>query len=232
MQLRFIQVDADPFNRLQLSQLLEKFDGLINKGVFLNPVDALEYLKFHRVDVIFLASQLPVYSGFEFIEKLKDNIPIVLIAKKSLDAFKAFEYDLLDCIAQPVTGQRIEKSIQKLNTYIKKQDIIKQTETHYLSIKSNFKNEKIALDHIQYIQAAGDYVKIITTEKSFVIHSSMKAILTKLPEKQFQRIHKSYIVNLKHVLHFSANAVMLPGKSLPLSRNQKKYFRKQYEAFQ
>lgn len=232
MQLRYIQVDADPLTRLQLSQLLEKFDNLTNKGTFSNASNTLEYLNFNTVDVIFLASRLPDYSGFEFIEKVKDSIPIILIAKEPFDAFKAFEYDLLDCISQPVSWDRIKKSIQRLNTHTKKQASQKQTETRYLAIKSDFKNEKIDLDRIQFIQAAGDYIKIITPEKSFMVHSTMKAILTKLPEKQFQRIHKSYIVNLKYVLHFTANAIMIPGKVLPLSRYQKKQFQKQFETFQ
>ena len=89
----------------------------------------------------------------------------------------------------------------------------------------NLKIEKIASSKIKWIEAMGDYIKIITQEKNYLVLSTMKAFIKKLPENQFLRIHKSFIVNLNRVANYSANSVNIDGIDLPLSRNKKKDFR-------
>tara|TARA_A100001015_G_scaffold321692_1_gene454202 strand:- start:14357 stop:14593 length:237 start_codon:yes stop_codon:yes gene_type:complete len=71
----------------------------------------------------------------------------------------------------------------------------------------------------------GDYVKIITLEKKYLVLSTMKAFMEKLPENQFLRIHKSFIINLNKVVNYTSSTVNIDGDDLPISRNRKKDFR-------
>ena len=229
MLLNYIIVDSNAFDRLKLTQLAKKVKNLNFKAEFSNAVEALDYLNYNIVDVVFLAAQLPVYSGFEFIDKLRDKINIVLMSKDPDDAFRAFDYGLLDCIAIPLRLSRIEKSIDRLKYKIETEKLIKQKKENYLVVKYNLKNEKIILDKINYIEATGDYVKIVTPSKNYIVLSTMKGMINRLPEGEFLRIHKSYIVNIKRVTHYTTNTILVSGKELPLSRNHKKKFQVSYE---
>lgn len=229
MLLNYIIVDSNAFDRLYLTQLLKKTKNLQLKAEFSNAVEALDYLNFNTVDVIFLASDLPVYSGFEFIEKLNDKIEIILMTKEPSNAFKAFEYGLLDCVELPLNLDRIEKTIDRLKVKIDADKIIQQKQEKFLVIKHNLKNEKILLDKINFIKATGDYVKIVTKLKNYITLSTMKGIMDRLPKNEFLRIHKSYIINIKKVSHYTSNTIMVAGKELPLSRNHKKSFQNSYQ---
>jgi DNA-binding LytR/AlgR family response regulator len=78
----------------------------------------------------------------------------------------------------------------------------------------------------------GDYVKIVTQNKNYIVLSSMKAFISRLPENQFVRIHKSYIINLKKVINHDSNNVFIDGKILPLSRNKKLIFKENFAKYQ
>jgi len=231
MNLSYILVVPKPIERLHLTQLLKKIDGFSLKAEFSNAIDALNFLNYNTVDVIFLASDLPVYNGFEFLNKLKDPADVILLTNDPKDALRAYSLNLLDCISPPYTLKRLMLSHQKIADKKQLQYLIADEKQQFIVVKSNLKTEKIKLDQIHWIEAMGDYVKIITPEKKYLVLSTMKDFLSKLPQNQFIRIHKSYIVNLKRVLHHTANTVNVQGRSLPLSRNHKKYFQSTYSNF-
>ena len=94
-------------------------------------------------------------------------------------------------------------------------------DSEHIFVKSNLKKRKIYINEIKWIEALGDYVKLITNDKSFVILSTMKAFEKELPKKVFLRIHKSYIVNLKKVERYDSKHVEIEKIKLPLSRTRK-----------
>ncbi len=225
MLLNYIIVSPNSLKRLHLLQLLKKIKQLSFKAEFSNALEAQNYLNYNTVDVVFLASSLPVYSGFDFIKKLKDPMEIILLTENADDALKAYELNLSDCIAPPYTLERLENSVERILEKIKMTQQIKGQSGDFIEIKHNLKNEKIQIDSIKWIEAMGDYVKVITAKKNYLVLSTMKDFLKKLPELQFVRIHKSYIINLKKVVNYSATSVNVEGSNFPVSRNQKKQFR-------
>jgi two-component system, LytTR family, response regulator len=232
MPLNYILVDPNPIKRLHLIQVLKKIKNLNLVDEFSNAVEAQNFLDYNSVDLIFLSAQLPVYSGFDFIEKLKDPTEIVLMTEEADDALRAFDLNLADCISPPFSLERIAQSVSRIEQKIKVNQSILNKVDEFIEIKHNLKTEKIAIDHIQWIEAVGDYVKIITSKKKFIVLSTMKNFLNRLPEEQFLRIHKSYIINLKKVINYSASSVNIENKDFPLSRTQKKHFRLTVSKFQ
>jgi len=232
MPLNYILVDPNPIKRLHLTQVLKKIKNLNLVDEFSNAVEAQNFLDYNSVDLIFLSAQLPVYSGFDFIEKLKDPTEIVLMTEEAEDALRAFDLNLADCISPPFSLERIAQSVSRIEQKIKVNQSILNKVDEFIEIKHNLKTEKIAIDHIQWIEALGDYVKIITSKKKFMVLSTMKNFLNRLPEEQFLRIHKSYIINLKKVINYSASSVNIENKDFPLSRTQKKHFRLSVSKFQ
>ena len=206
-------------------QITNKFPNLNLKKDFGDATQALEYLNYNSVDFVIVTSKLTRVNGFDFTDKLKEKIEVVLLTKEPEDAMKSYDMGFIDCILKPVNHDRLKKTIKKLEEKIlAKKKIITKKDTA-IHFKSNFKTEKILADEIKWIESMGDYIKIITNSKSFVVLSTMKSFMKKLPKNQFIRIHKSYIINLKKVINFNSNTVNTDGQNLPLSRNQKKSFK-------
>ena len=232
MLLNYILVDPNPIRRLYLSQILKKVKTLNFIAEFSNAVEAQNFLNYSSVDLIFLSAKLPVYNGFDFIERLKDPTEIILMTEQAEDALRAFDLNLADCISPPFSLERIEQSIARIEQRIKLSLSITKKTNDFIEIKHNLKTEKIAIDQIQWIEAVGDYIKIITHKKKFLVLSTMKDFLTRLPQEQVSRIHKSYIINLKKVINYSSSSVNIENKDFPLSRTQKKQFRLLLSRFQ
>jgi len=232
MLLNYILVDPNPIRRLYLSQILKKVKTLNFIAEFSNAVEAQNFLNYSSVDLIFLSAKLPVYNGFDFIERLKDPTEIILMTEQAEDALRAFDLNLADCISPPFSLERIEQSIARIEQRIKLSLSITKKTNDFIEIKHNLKTEKIAIDQIQWIEAVGDYIKIITHKKKFLVLSTMNDFLTRLPQEQFSRIHKSYIINLKKVINYSSSSVNIENKDFPLSRTQKKQFRLLLSRFQ
>jgi DNA-binding LytR/AlgR family response regulator len=154
------------------------------------------------------------------------------MTEQAEDALRAFDLNLADCISPPFSLERIEQSIARIEQRIKLSLSITKKTNDFIEIKHNLKTEKIAIDQIQWIEAVGDYIKIITHKKKFLVLSTMKDFLTRLPQEQFSRIHKSYIINLKKVINYSSSSVNIENKDFPLSRTQKKQFRLLLSRFQ
>lgn len=231
MLLNYILIDPNPIQRLHLLQFFKKINSLKLRAEFSNAVDAHNFLNYNTIDLIFLSAKLPVYSGFDFIDKLCDPHEIILLTEKPQDALRAYELGLTDCIAPPYSLKRIEKSVERVSSKIKSSKKVKKDSNHILEIKHNLTTEKIPTSEIKWIEAMGDYVKVITNEKKYLVLSTMKSFLERLPENEFLRIHKSFIINLKKVVNYTSTSVNVEGSDLPVSRNRKKDFRQSIRQF-
>ena len=107
---------------------------------------------------------------------------------------------------------------QKLKTY----DLDDEGES--MIVKSKLKKHKVYIRDIKWVEALGDYIKLVTESESFVILSTMKDFEQELAEYNFLRIHKSYIVNLDKIERYSSRTVEIGNSKIPLSRNQKEHF--------
>ena len=231
MLLNYILIDPNPIQRLHLLQFFKKINTLSLKAEISNAIDAHNFLNYNTVDLIFLSAKLPVYSGFDFIDKLCDPNEIILLTEQPQDALRAYDLGLTDCIAPPYSLKRMEKSVERVISKIKNSKEVKKDKGHIMEIKHNLTTEKIPTSKINWIEAMGDYVKVITPDKKYLVLSTMKAFMNRLPENQFLRIHKSFIINLDKVVNYTSTTVNIEGSDLPLSRNRKKDFRQTISQF-
>ena len=135
-------------------------------------------------------------------------------------ALKAFDYDVTDYLHKPITMARFDASVRRAVAKYEQEHRVHEDEEH-IFVKSNLKKRKVILNDIKWIEALGDYIKLVTDEANIVILSTMKSFEKQLPEEKFLRIHKSYIVNLEKVEKFNSKNVEVSGRSIPLSRNKK-----------
>lgn len=220
MKLRSIIVDDSSMQRMAVAKLVNNHPNLMLVAEYSNAIEAKNGIKNNEIDLIFLDVEMPIISGFDLLESLDNSPQVILITGKPDYALKAFDYDVTDYLHKPITMSRFDSSVRRAVAKYEQLHRTNEDEEH-IFVKSNLKKRKVILNDIKWIEALGDYIKLVTDEANIVILSTMKSFEEQLPEDKFLRIHKSYIINLEKVEKFNSKNVEVSGRSIPLSRNKK-----------
>ena len=222
-----IIIDQDPENLEILKKLLEKQTSFSVLSCFDNFIDSKHFLNSINIDVIFISFNLPEFDPFVFLDSIKSDSKIVFISNQTEHAFKSFEYNTLDYIEHPLNEEKIQKIEMKFQKLFNNSD---EKIKPYLYIKSNLKKRKVYTKDIKWVEALGDYVKVITSNSNIIVLSSLRSFEKKLPIDKFLRIHKSYIINLDRVDNLSNKTVEIESNLIPVSRNKKAELEKMLES--
>jgi DNA-binding LytR/AlgR family response regulator len=221
MKLNCIVVDDSAVQRITITKLVNDSKSLNLVGDFANALEAKNCINNNTIDLIFLDVEMPLINGFDLLDGLKSKPQIVFITSKADYALKAFDYEATDFLQKPISKERFLKAVKKASELH-----ILRNETHEelgesIVIKSNLKKLKIYLSKIKWIEAYGDYIKVVTDDESHLVLSTMKGFEKELPEGKFTRVHKSFIINLSRVEKFNNKFVEIGTTKIPLSRNKK-----------
>lgn len=221
MKLNCIVVDDSSIQRMIIAKLVNNHPNLHLIGDYSNAIEARSCMSVHDMDLIFLDIEMPVISGFDFLDGLKIKPQIIFITSKAEYAIKAFDYDATDYLQKPITIDRFNASVRRaIDLYsLKKEN--KEEEGEHIYIKSNLKKLKIFTSKIKWIEAFGDYVRVVTEEDSNLVLSTMKSFENDLSKEKFIRVHKSYIINIDKVDRFNSKFAEIGITKIPLSRNKK-----------
>ena len=214
-------VDDSTLQRLSIVKLIENHQSLNLVAQYNNAIEAKEGIATTDIDLIFLDIEMPILSGFDLLDDLTVKPQIIFVTGKTKYAFKAFDYDAIDYLRKPISKERFLNAVHKAVTNYKLKNEDGFDEEDFIFVKSNLKKRKVFLNELRYIEALGDYVKMVTEHDSLVVLSTMKAFEALLPKDRFLRIHKSYIVNLDKVIRYNSKVIELEKEELPLSRNRK-----------
>ena len=214
-------VDDSTLQRLSIVKLIENHQSLNLVAQYNNAIEAKEGIATSDIDLIFLDIEMPILSGFDLLDDLTVKPQIIFVTGKTKYAFKAFDYDAIDYLRKPISKERFLNAVHKAVTNYKLKNEDGFDEEDFIFVKSNLKKRKVFLNELRYIEALGDYVKMVTEHDSLVVLSTMKAFEALLPKDRFLRIHKSYIVNLDKVIRYNSKVIELEKEELPLSRNRK-----------
>jgi DNA-binding LytR/AlgR family response regulator len=188
-----------------------------------NPFEALAYLSESPVDLIFLDIQMPGITGLEMLRSIKDPPQVVIVSAYDKFAIEGFNMDVTDYLIKPVSFDRFLKACNKVQTVAEyKQKGIVGQEDNYFFVHVEYKQVKINFDQILFIEAMRDYIRIhLNNLKPVITHMSMKAVEKRLPDRGFQRIHKSYIVNVMKIKTVKKRMVIVEDQEVPFSQNYK-----------
>jgi two-component system LytT family response regulator len=221
MKLNCVVVDDSTIQRITLAKLVNEHPDLNLVGDFSNASETRNCILNKPVDLLFLDIEMPVQSGFDLLDGLKTRPQIIFVSAKSDYALKAFDYAAIDYLHKPLTKERFNKAVQKaIDLHQMKKDG-PEDDGEFIFVKSNLKNFKVFISKINWIEAFGDYVKIITEDENHLVLSTMKSFESELPKDRFLRVHKSYIVNINKVQRFNSKFAEIGTTKIPLSRNKK-----------
>lgn len=221
-KINCIVVDDSPLQRLSIGKLVADHPSLELVQTFGNAFTAKTFLQEESIDLVILDVEMPIFSGFDLLDKLEEKPQVIFVTGKTQHAFRAFNYEAIDFLQKPVDRNRFDRAIQKMVTQITLQkDATEMNEGNYIFIKSKLKKYKVFVDNIKYVLAMGDYVKVVTYDESYEVLSTMKGFEKILPENRFLRVHKSYVINLSKVKSYGSKWIQLEQEEIPLSRHRK-----------
>ncbi len=228
MKTRCLIIDDEPLARDLIRNHIEKLDNFEIVAECGDAMKALQELRDHKVDLMFMDIQMPQITGIEFLKILKNPPKVIITTAFREYAIDGFELDVVDYLLKPITFERFLKSVNKY--YQETQEEIQsevqvaennKSEESFIYVKENKRVIKVFLHDILYIEGLSEYVQIYTGKKKIITKTSMTSLEDKLPKDGFLRIHKSFIVSLSRIEAFTAHTIEVPGKELPIGRSYK-----------
>jgi len=231
-----IIIDDEPLAVQALKALLERDDDIEVVAECMNGFDAVKCIQEKKPDILFLDIQMPKLDGFDVVELLGKELPLIIFVTAFDEyAIKAFEARAVDYLLKPVTPERMMKALQRAREQLKLKEIqsvdavIQQHHRDLrplgrIVIKDGPAIHIIPVNDISHMEAQDDYVNIHSRGKAFLKYETLNHLEEVLDERQFCRIHRSYILNINYLKEIqpmskdSKVAVLNNGQSIPISR--------------
>ncbi len=227
--LNCIIVDDEHLAIQLLSDYVSKTEGLELAASFENPIEAIQFCSDNDVDLVFLDVQMPELTGIQFMKILKGKTHFILTTAYDQYALEGYDFDIIDYLLKPITLERFIISVQKAKERLNPihQDIQVPTAPatpDYIFVKTEYKVRKINLSDILYFEGLGDYVNIQTKEGKVLTLESIRKFVERLPEKEFIRVHKSYIIPIRKIEYIEKNRIVIGEKYIPIGGTYQKGF--------
>ncbi len=234
-KIKLLIVDDEPLAHKVLEGYCDKIDYVEVVGNCYDGISTLNFLNENKVDAILLDIQMPDITGLELLDSLKNNAPkVIFTTAYSEYALQGFDYDqVVDYLHKPVRITRFIKALERLkrilhleqqfnntNTSTNSTGTIVENTSNFISIKDGKSIYRLAYDDINYIQSWGNYLKFFMKDQSVkIIRKTIKMIEAELSPKHFLRIHKSYIININHVVAVEGNQIKFVNHQLPIGKS-------------
>ncbi len=216
--LNCLVVDDEPFSIEIIKNYIEKVPGLFFKAKCGNAIDALRFIREHSVDLVFLDINMPEVTGIQMVKSMTDPPLIVFVTAYPEYAIKGFDLDAVDYLLKPFGFDRFMKAVEKVYSRIGAELLSEDMSEGFIMVRADKRDYKLKLADIIFIQSKGDYLKIVASERSYLIHETMQNIMEILPENKFVRIHKSYIVYVPKIKYLEGNQLFLETNAIPIGK--------------
>ena len=235
--MKVLLIDDEPLARLIVTEYLQTFPQLEVVQECNDGFEGVKAIMQHQPDLIFLDIQMPKINGFEMLELIDQPPAVIFTTAFDEYAIKAFETHAVDYLLKPFSKERFDKAVEKFlhqSTVTQQKEATQQllqlpnelpVQQERVVVKMGSKIKIIPVPDIQYVEAADDYVKIYTKEGTFLKNKTMGYFEKTLPDQQFVRIHRSYIVNVQEISRIDPYekenhlAILRFGAQLPVSKN-------------
>jgi DNA-binding LytR/AlgR family response regulator len=228
MNLSCIIIDDEPNAVNLLEILIQQTTQWQLLAKCYDALEAMAFLKKHKVDFIFLDINMPQLTGMELAAILPKETKIVFTTAYSEYAAESYTFQTVDYLLKPITLKRFISSTQKIEAYFGNKEAVESPalathEKEYFFVKSGKTLSKIRLEDILYFEGEKEYVRLVTNTGQLLIYRRLKEIEEQLP-LPFVRVHNSYIVNTKQLEKFQDNHIYIAGKQIPVSEKFKGEF--------
>lgn len=214
--IRAIALDDEVLALRIIENYAGKIENLTLEKAFNRQSDARKYLNKFPVDLIFLDIEMPVKNGLDFYRSLSQDTKVIFTTAYPEYAVDAFGVNAVDYLLKPFSFERFRTAVEKVKNNEE------PNEARHLLIRADYKLHKINFDTIQLIEGLDDYIRIhLKDAVKITARSSMKSILEKLPEKDFIRVHRSFIVPVETIRTVVNKNIHIGGFVIPIGDTYK-----------
>jgi two-component system LytT family response regulator len=216
-----------------LELFIAKISFLDLQGKFRDPIQAMDFIIKNKPDLIFLDINMPELSGLQLLKTLVNPPLVILTTAYSEHALTGYELNVIDYLLKPFEFERFLKAVMKSKELF---ELKKENQRHWkkparrhadvIYLKCGTKTYRVKTDSILYIEGMGNYVTFHLPDKKLVIYMSIQEALSFLPEDLFCRIHKSYIVSLKHIDVIEKHRLLIKNNPIPIGQTYRENFAK------
>lgn len=239
MKLTCCVVEDEPLARGLLEAYIAKVPHLQLAGSFGNPMQALDFLRQHPVDVLFSDIQMPEITGLTLLRLLPGKPLVVLTTAYQEYALEGYELEVADYLLKPVSLERFLRAVEKVTARLTPARQLPpppealpeappaevQTAPPFIFVKDGTRLVKVRLSDILYIEGLKDYVSIYTPERRIVALQTMKSLEQLLPPDRFMRVHHSYIIHLEAIEAVERDKIQIGKTFIPISDSYRRAFR-------
>lgn len=214
-------VEDEPVSQEILMRYIKDFDSLELLAVCNNAIEAAQKLPVLKPDVLFLDITMPRLSGLDFYKSLV-NAPYVIFTTAYPEyAVSGFEVNAVDYLVKPFPFERFVRSITKLQGLLNGG----QTEQEkFIMLQADKKFHKVDIEEILFLEAMGDYVKVVLGSKTLIVHQTLQRLFEQLPSGLFYRVHKSYVIALNKLEYVEGNQIIIKSVRVPIGQTYRAEF--------
>ncbi len=227
MKTKCLIVDDEPLAIEVIKSHIKKIETFEVSGTCKDAFEAFNFLRNNDIDLMFLDIHMPEMKGTELIKNLINPPKVILTTAHRQYALEGFDLNVLDYLLKPISFERFMQAVNKYSNLGNETDNIslhndadKTEQFIYLREKNII--HKIKLTDVIYIESMGDYLKIHTNERTVTIRGTITTIEKVLPENEFLRIHRSFIIPLNRVSSFGPVTIFIGKKEFPIGPSYKK----------
>ncbi|MCU0445026.1 MAG: LytTR family DNA-binding domain-containing protein [Microscillaceae bacterium] len=229
--IKCIIIDDEPLALDILEDYIQKIPYLKLVKKCGSALEALECLKRESVQLIFLDIQMPDLTGIQFMKALPKMPDVIFTTAYSDYAIEGFNLNAVDYLLKPISFDRFLQAVNKYYDRIYNQQNNTSTEEateedgdKFIFVKTEYKIVKVNLKDVLYIEGLKDYIRIVLPQSQLLTLQSMKYMESTLPNKMFVRVHKSYIVSIRHLETIERNKIKVRDKWIPIGNTYRDGF--------
>jgi len=211
-----IAIDDEP----KALEVIERYcckTGLVDlKSTFREPLKAIEFLNREKVDLIFLDINMPDLSGMQLVQTLSPRPMIIFTTAYSHYAVESYDLNALDYLLKPIPFERFLAAINKAAAAISPKNTPANEDEPTVFIKSGPQTYQVKVADILYLEKDGNYITVHLKDKNILIRENMGDIFDLVPAADFLRIHKSYVVAIKHISMIEVHQLVINGEKIPI----------------
>lgn len=219
--IRCLIVDDEPPAREIIRRYIEQVPVLELAGECANAIEAFGALQKLEIDLLFLDIRMPQLNGNDFLKTLKNPPKVILTTAFPEYAVEGYELDVVDYLLKPIPFDRFLKAVNKacqLSISKTEYSAAEQKTESFVYFRADRKMVKVMLNEIMYIESMKDYVKIYTQQGMLITKQSISSVEAMLPEREFVRTHRSFIVATRHIKSFTSDLIEIHNTEVPIGK--------------
>lgn len=220
--IRYLIIDDEPIAHDIIKGYCDLLPNFELKKDCYDALEALQYLSKHDVDLIFLDLNMPKLKGFDFLKTLPISPKVIVTTAYSEYALEGFELNIVDYLLKPFGFERFLKAVNKAVSFNRIPKTVEKEKEEANSsrffVRGDKKYTQIVMDELLYVEASGNYTKLITKNETITTREKLSTILTLLSSADFLQVHKSFAVAAKHIKSVEGNQIVIGDKTIPIGR--------------